>query len=58
MAMKVNYGFQKAERQRAKQAKKEAKQREKDSQPAGESGTVPADSEPAGDAVDAAVETK
>ena len=32
MPMKVNYGFQKAERERAKQAKKEAKQREKDAQ--------------------------
>lgn len=30
MAFKPNYSFQKAERDRAKQAKKEAKQREKD----------------------------
>lgn len=30
MAFKPNYNFQKAERDRAKQAKKEAKQREKD----------------------------
>ena len=30
MAFKVNYGFQKAERDRAKQAKKEAKRREKE----------------------------
>jgi hypothetical protein len=29
MAMKVNYGFQKSERDRAKQAKKDAKVREK-----------------------------
>ncbi len=30
MAFKPNYNFQKAERDRAKQAKKEAKQREKE----------------------------
>ncbi len=30
MAFKPNYSFQKAERDRAKQAKKEAKQREKE----------------------------
>jgi hypothetical protein len=30
MTFKVNYGFQKAERDRAKQAKKEAKRREKE----------------------------
>ncbi len=30
MTFKVNYGFQKAERDRAKAAKKEAKRREKD----------------------------
>ena len=29
MAMRVNYGLQRAERERAKQAKKEAKAREK-----------------------------
>ncbi len=32
MAFKVNYAFQKAERDRAKQAKKEAKRREKEGQ--------------------------
>ena len=30
MTFKVNYGFQKAERDRAKQAKKDAKRREKE----------------------------
>ena len=30
MTFKVNYGFQKAERDRAKQAKKDAKKREKE----------------------------
>lgn len=32
MAFKVNYAFQKAERDRAKQAKKDAKRRERDGQ--------------------------
>lgn len=35
MAFKVNYGFQKAERDRAKKAKKEAKARERDAARAG-----------------------
>lgn len=34
MAMKVNYGLQRAERDRAKQAKKEAKQRDRAAQAA------------------------
>ncbi len=33
MTFKVNYGFQKAERNRAKLAKKEAKRREKEGAP-------------------------
>ena len=33
MTFKVNYGFQKAERNRAKLAKKEAKRREKEASP-------------------------
>ena len=43
MTFKVNYGFQKAERDRAKAAKKEAKRREKEAaatQPSG--GDAPA----------------
>ncbi len=43
MAMKVNYGLQRAERARAKQAKKEAKAREK---AAGTSGPETAEAEP------------
>ena len=38
MAYKVNYNFQKAERDRAKQAKKEAKLREKQAAARGEAG--------------------
>nr|WP_321985622.1 hypothetical protein [uncultured Lichenicoccus sp.] len=52
MAFKVNYAFQKAERDRAKQAKKEAKRRERDGQdqPDTAAGTA--------QAPDAALETK
>lgn len=46
MAMKVNYGLQRAERARAKQAKKEAKARDK---AAGVQDTLPSDSEPDAD---------
>lgn len=44
MTFKVNYGFQKAERDRAKAAKKEAKRREKEAattqQPTGDAPTT------------------
>ena len=46
MAYKVNYNFQKAERDRAKAAKKEAKLREKQ---AGRTGEAADSMEPAGD---------
>ncbi|MGI4977278.1 MAG: hypothetical protein ACRYG6_10080 [Janthinobacterium lividum] len=45
MAFKVNYGLQKAERTRAKQAKKESKLREREAQAA--SGGSSASEEPA-----------
>ncbi|WP_428391098.1 hypothetical protein [Lichenicoccus sp.] len=41
MTFKVNYGFQKAERDRAKQAKKEAKRREKEEAASKVDGTAP-----------------
>ncbi len=51
MTFKVNYGFQKAERNRAKLAKKEAKRREKE----GSSGAVKEDGpEPGDEAAEAA----
>ena len=43
MAFKVNYGLKKAERDRAKKAKKEAKARDRDA-----AGTAPADTQPDG----------
>ena len=45
MAFKVNYGLQKAERTRAKQAKKESKLREREAQAAA-GGAPPATEEP------------
>jgi hypothetical protein len=46
MAFKVNYGFQKAERDRAKKAKKEAKQREREAAAApAQPGETPPDAE-------------
>jgi hypothetical protein len=45
MAFKVNYGLQKAERTRAKQAKKESKLREREAQAAA-GGVSPATDEP------------
>jgi hypothetical protein len=41
VAFKVNYGLKKAERDRAKKAKKEAKARDRDA-----AGTAPADTQP------------
>ncbi len=42
MAFKVNYGLKKAERDRAKKAKKEAKARERETGAAPQSGDEPA----------------
>ena len=49
MAFKVNYGLQKAERTRAKQAKKESKLREREAQ-AASGGTANASEEPTSEA--------
>ncbi len=46
MAYKVNYNFQKAERDRAKAAKKEAKAREKQAARAGGGEAEPSDAAP------------
>ena len=46
MAFKVNYGLQKAERTRAKQAKKESKLREREAQ-AASGGAAPSESDEA-----------
>ncbi len=53
MAYKVNYNFQKAERDRAKAAKKEAKLREKQS---GRAADAPETAEPGGAVEDGAGE--
>lgn len=57
MTFKVNYGFQKAERDRAKQAKKEAKRREKEEAAAQERGGAPGPGEIPRDEVSAGEET-
>ena len=49
MTFKVNYGFQKAERDRAKQAKKEAKRREKEEAASKAAGASPEDDVPGED---------
>ena len=46
MAFKVNYGLQKAERTRAKQAKKESKLREREAQAASGGTTSSPESDP------------
>lgn len=47
MAFKVNYGFQRAERDRARQAKKEAKLREREEEAARRKAAAPSDAAPA-----------
>lgn len=56
MAFKVNYGLQKAERTRAKQAKKESKLREREAQAASGGTTAGAGEEPAAEVAAESVE--